>query len=273
MFSYIVTACPLIPSTLSMVLATFLIFLFQYAHIIHFRLRMAGLHGDCGLDLSSNFDSNSSESSLPAASVKPYRKKHKAVSRYRRGKKRKRVSPPTSDSSDYTEPKHVTSKMHKRKKTYIHSDSESSDCAAIKKKKKRKEGKIAKELTPSDSDSLHHHDQVKRHHKALHSAKDVNRKRRRHLLDVFQKHYDSLVTMIQICPQVITNKLFAKKIISDETLSKIVTGCDSKMTKASTLLCDVRTQLKVHPEKLIDFVNILKEENSLDFLTEKIMSK
>lgn len=213
---------------------------------------------------SSNLDSNSSESCLSAASAKYYRKR--ATSSYRKGKKRK-YSPPSSGSSASTcSSKHT--KRRKRKKAYICSDSGSSE---NEEKRRKRHRRVKKGHTQTISESFTP-PQMK-HRKRVHSAKNVGSTRRKYLLNVFRKHYDSLVTMIQMCPQVITNKLFAKQIISDETLSKIITGCDSKMTKASTLLCDVRTHLKVDPEKLIDFVNILKEERSLDFLTAKMMGK
>ena len=109
------------------------------------------------------------------------------------------------------------------------------------------------------------------HKKSSHTA-DIG-KHRDHLLNVFQKHYDDLVTMIQSCPHVITNKLFTRRIVSAETLNQVITGQESTLKKASILLCDVRNHLTVNPEKLIEFVDLLKQERSLDFLTEKMMGK
>lgn len=87
-------------------------------------------------------------------------------------------------------------------------------------------------------------------------------------LAIFQRHYSELETMISMCVDTVSNKLFSKGLISDNVLGLIITGQDSDRKKASKVLHIVRNAIKVNPEKLKVFVDILKEERSLKDLTK-----
>lgn len=91
-----------------------------------------------------------------------------------------------------------------------------------------------------------------------------------HLLDVFQKHYENLVTITKSCPLSVCNKLFSSGFISEDTWNHVITGQDSQLKKASLLLCDIRAHLKVCPEMLVEFVKLLEQDMSFDFLTCQI---
>ena len=94
-----------------------------------------------------------------------------------------------------------------------------------------------------------------------------------HLLNVFQRHYKSLVAMIKSCPVVVSSTLFSGGFISEETLNRVITGQDSHVKKASLLLCDVRAHLKHNPEALIEFIRLLEEDKSFEFLANQMKGK
>ncbi len=97
--------------------------------------------------------------------------------------------------------------------------------------------------------------------------------RNRSLLSIFQKHYEGLVALIESCPVGVSTKLFSRGLISEDTLSLVITGQDSQLKKAALLLCNVRAHLKVNPEMLSDFVKLLQQEKSFDFLTNQMKGK
>lgn len=105
---------------------------------------------------------------------------------------------------------------------------------------------------------------------ACKTSLEMDSSRTKHLLDVFQKHYKSLVTMIKVCPVKFSSLLFSQGFISEDTLSQVVTGQDSQLKKAALLLCDVRVHLEINPEMLIEFVELLQQDKSFDFLADQM---
>lgn len=93
------------------------------------------------------------------------------------------------------------------------------------------------------------------------------------LFDIFQRHYSNLVKVIQTCPEPIANELFARKMMPAHVLSQVITGQDSQGKKASILLVNVSSVLEVYPEKLLDFINILKTEPSFAGITQRMLGK
>ena len=113
-----------------------------------------------------------------------------------------------------------------------------------------------------------------KHHTKPVSAPDCKGKQQSScLLGVFQRHYNSLVSLIKTCPIEISSELFAKGFISEDTLNQVITGQDSQVKKAALLLCDVRAHLKVNPEAFTEFVSVLEQEKSFDFLASKMKGK
>ncbi len=60
----------------------------------------------------------------------------------------------------------------------------------------------------------------------------------------------------------ISDSLFSRSIISDETHQKVMIISLTGYDKASTLISDVSDQIKLNPEKFHDFVAALKEEGA-----------
>ena len=89
------------------------------------------------------------------------------------------------------------------------------------------------------------------------------------LFDVFQSNYAALSSSIQLCTNEVADKLFSKGIIPTEVVSKVA----SRDMSASSLLAKLSGVFKTNPEKLKVFVDILKEERSLDDVTQKMSGK
>jgi hypothetical protein len=88
------------------------------------------------------------------------------------------------------------------------------------------------------------------------------------MFSVFQHHYGTLETIIQLCPDTIASKLFSKNLIPASVMTEVITGPYSVGKKASTLLVHVCTQLQANPEKVKHFIDVLREEPSFDHITE-----
>lgn len=93
------------------------------------------------------------------------------------------------------------------------------------------------------------------------------------LFDIIQKHYGGLVTMISTCVDSFTNELYSENLISGDVQDQVITGQDPDSKKASRVLHSVKQKLKLHPEKVRTFVEVLKKEPVFDDLTKEIMSK
>lgn len=126
-------------------------------------------------------------------------------------------------------------------------------------------------LPTSDSDSHGSYKRVRRTKKRRVEKADFQQKNC--LLDVFQKHYESLVTMIKSSPLTICTKLFSNRFISEDIWNQVITGQDSHLKKASLLLCDVHSHLKVHPDGLIEFVELLEQDASFNLLVCQMKGK
>lgn len=104
-------------------------------------------------------------------------------------------------------------------------------------------------------------------------AKDQERQENTLLFEIFQKYYEQLNAITRSCPNTIANKLFSKNMISVEVLDQVITGQDSSGKKASTVLFSVCSQIQANPQKLLDFIEVLKEESIYDDIAREIASK
>ena len=102
---------------------------------------------------------------------------------------------------------------------------------------------------------------------AAQSSRDVPKK---HLLDVFQKYFDKLVTLTQNCTVTIATKAFSGKMIPFDVLNEIITNKTSQRDKASLLLATILTDLSVTPHKLFEFIDLLKGEDFFHTIAEEM---
>ena len=172
-------------------------------------------------------------------------RKSKVAKKPIKGRKRKRLTSPASSSGS--------------SESLLSSESDESPKRRMTSKSIGRAKKNRKEYRKSKS--------------ALKAGLPKDSRRTNHLLEVFQKHYKSLVTMIKSCPIDISSALFSKGFIFEDTLNQVITGQDSQSKKAALLLCDVRAHLKVDPEMLVEFVKLLEQEKSFDFLTNQMKGK
>ena len=113
-------------------------------------------------------------------------------------------------------------------------------------------------------------DQVRVKHSKRSSTNPQQSEKTSALFDIFQKHYNSLVTMMGSCVSTIACKLYSKALISDDVLDQITDGHDTNSIKASKLVNSVKQRIKLNPEELKMFVQVFKEEPVLDSLTKEI---
>ena len=110
-------------------------------------------------------------------------------------------------------PKRAHGKLHKGKALKIPSKGR-------KRKYVQSSSSVSSDSVPtSDSDSPGGYNRAKMRKKSCledrkSRFKSMDALRKRHLLDVFQRNYDNLVTMIKLCPLSICGKLFSKGYIS-----------------------------------------------------------
>lgn len=72
------------------------------------------------------------------------------------------------------------------------------------------------------------------------------------------KAFDDVVTAISSAgPLNVANKLFSADLISQETLSKILTVPATPLEKSTTLVLSVLDQVNVNSEKLKSFIEVL----------------
>ena len=95
----------------------------------------------------------------------------------------------------------------------------------------------------------------------------------KNLFTVFRRHYDRLVTVTRSCVIALTAKLYARNIISEEVHDEIIECGKSNREKASKLLLHVKNQVSVHPGKLLELIDVLKEEPSFDHITNDLVCK
>ena len=75
------------------------------------------------------------------------------------------------------------------------------------------------------------------------------------------------------CPDTLAAELFSRNVIPAEVLDQVVTGQDSGAKKASIVLVSVCSQVQANPEKLLDFIEALKEEASFDEIVKAMIGK
>lgn len=192
------------------------------------------------VSVNATFSDDSNASLDTDVNIPPSKKlKHRVKSHKSKAAKKSRKG---------TKRKHVTSSSSSGLSQFLtNSESDSSDHVTIRKKKCHKKSKLGqKGVLPRDHSRMNH------------------------LLDVFQRHYKSLLVLIKTCPVIISSTLYSNGFISEDTLNEVITGQDSQLKKAALLLCDVRAHLKVNPEMLMEFVGVLEQEKSFDDLTNQI---
>ena len=69
------------------------------------------------------------------------------------------------------------------------------------------------------------------------------------------------------------NKLYSRNIISDEILSSVIEGHETRQNKASNLLFCVKRNIDLNPAVMLKFMDILKEEPSCDEISKRIISE
>lgn len=94
-----------------------------------------------------------------------------------------------------------------------------------------------------------------------------------HLFDIFKKYYGVLAKKLCACLNTVTNELYARNLISDEVQSQVISSQDSDQTKASKLLLHVKNEIQCNPAKLLELIDVLKEEPFFDEITKEIMGK
>ena len=222
---------------------------------------------------SSSISSTSSE----FTPVKKLKKKELAISsssgqsnskakrKSNRGRKRKHV---TSSSSSISSESASLKKSRTKKK--VSSSSGPSKLGEVKKQRKWKHVvRSSSDSTASPADKESDFMTGKSVKKMKKHRKQTPKGRNYHL-DIFQKHYHSLVTMIRSDLVSVSGLLFSNGFVSDDTLNEVLTGHRSQSTKAAILLSDVCGHLKINPEMLLEFVKLLEQEKSFDILTSKI---
>ena len=107
------------------------------------------------------------------------------------------------------------------------------------------------------------------HFKTTDSSSQVGRSH----MDIFRCHFSDLVLAISSCLNTVANKLYSRKIISDEILSRVLEGRETRQNMASNLLLCVKRNIDLNPAVLLKFMDILKEEPSCDGISKKIKSK
>lgn len=246
-------------------------------------------------ELSDNLDDHtpvSSTSSHSAADSSPITlPKHKKTSasimqhetarkhRRKRKKSQKKISSHTASDSSLTPPPKLkktdlhcrtyTGKVQKKSKgkrklvtsssslseSYSCTDSESPDSERkTSKKHKKKKKKSCHTKHPKQSVAGF----------SKHVDKDGK------FCDIFQKYFSNLEKAISSCLNNIASKLYSKKFISADLLNLIICGQVSDQARALKLLVDVQKKIEVNPQKLLEFMDVLKEEPSLDDLREEI---
>ena len=102
---------------------------------------------------------------------------------------------------------------------------------------------------------------------------DLSSQDGRSYLDIFRCHYSDLVLAISSCLKTVANKLYSRNIISDEILSGVLEGRETRQSISSNLLLHVKRNIDLNPAVLLEFVGVLKEEPSCDGITKKITSE
>ena len=149
--------------------------------------------------------------------------------------------------------------------------------------KKRREPSPSRASSGSDSNSPdHHHKSSKEcakkqkiHSKETKSSRKTeppSQNERSHL-DIFQCHYSNLVSSITPCLNTVANKLYSRKMISDEILSGVFDSHETRQSSASKVLLCVKRRVDSDPAVLFEFIDILKEEPSCDEIAKKITSE
>lgn len=218
-------------------------------HLFFTLYRMAELHGDEKETVTVSSD-DSSFSSSNSSTPPPKPKKTSASTR--KGKATHKPNERKGQKKSKRKRKHVTSS---KTSSASHASSTSSDSEHVTPKKHKK----------------HLRKKYKKHSKKFpKSASKDGKLKSKYLYDIFRKHYSTLVKSISTCPDTMTNELFSRSMISDEAQSQIISSQDSGQAKTSKLLLHVKNRIKVDPEKLHEFVTILKEEPSFDDITKEI---
>ena len=146
-------------------------------------------------------------------------------------------SPPTKSKSKKS-PKRHTKKSHKAKPKR---HTKKSHKAKAKKSSTRRvtlSSSSSSESLASTGSESSDCKKMKKFYKK-HESKPGSKKRTSCLLDVFRKHFDSLVSLLMSCLIEITNKLFSKKFISKDMLNQVLTGQESQKTKTALLLSTI----------------------------------
>ena len=90
---------------------------------------------------------------------------------------------------------------------------------------------------------------------------------------IFQKHYSNLVMSISQCLNTVANLLFSGNLISSELLGQVLAGRETDQKLASKVVFGVQDYIRLNPDYLIKFIDILKKESSCEEISKKIMSK
>ena len=94
--------------------------------------------------------------------------------------------------------------------------------------------------------------------------------RSNHLKEVFRKHFAELMVVVSD-PEHLAAQLYSKSLISRATLGEVITLPTSQQKKLLTLLWDLDGKIQTCPEKLFDFIYVIKEDSSLETVAEQIL--
>ena len=91
-----------------------------------------------------------------------------------------------------------------------------------------------------------------------------------HLKEVFRKHFAELMVVVSN-PEQLAAQLYSKSLISRATLGEVITVPTSQQKKLLTLLWDLDGKIQTCPEKLFDFIHMIKEDSSLEKVAEQVL--
>lgn len=91
-------------------------------------------------------------------------------------------------------------------------------------------------------------------------------------LEIFQRHYGDLVTAIQSCPVSIADKLFSRKLVSDEVHGQVITS-QYERTHISRMVREIKNRISFAHDKLLEFIEVLEDEPSLENIAKQLKGK
>ena len=167
--------------------------------------------------------------------------------------------PPKRQKASTSTGKHKGARTHKVKKG---------------KGKKRREPSPSSASSGSDSNSLDRKSTKRCVKKTKSSRKtDPSSQDGRSHLNIFRLHYNDLVLSITPCLNTVANLLFPGNLISRELLRQVLDGRESDQKLASKVVFGVQDYIRLNPDDLIKFIDILKKESSCEVISKRIMSK